>query len=94
MRGRVAAISPIVGGKPIKGPADKMMRGLGHEVSPLGVARLYQDFLGVFVFDTVDHRYLEPIRELGCKAVATDTIMTTPAKAARLADVVMRALEV
>jgi len=41
VRQRVAAISPIVGGKPIKGPADAMMRGLGHEVSPLGVARLY-----------------------------------------------------
>jgi LPPG:FO 2-phospho-L-lactate transferase len=94
VRSRVAAISPIVGGKPIKGPADKMMRGLGHEVSPLGVAHLYQDFLGVFVFDTVDKRYLDPIRELGCKAVVTDTIMTTPAKAARLADVVLRSLEV
>ncbi len=62
-RSRVAAISPIVGGKTIKGPADKMMRGLGHEVSPLGVARLYRDFVGVFVLDEVDRRYLEPIRE-------------------------------
>jgi len=94
VRGRVAAISPIVGGKPIKGPADKMMRGLGHEVSPLGVVRMYWDFLGVFVFDNVDRRYLEAIRELGIKAVTTDTIMTTPAKAARLADVVLRSLEV
>jgi LPPG:FO 2-phospho-L-lactate transferase len=93
-RNRVAAISPIVGGKPIKGPAGKMMRGLGHEVSPLGVARLYHDFLSVFVLDRVDRRYIEPIRQLGIKAVATDTIMTTPAKAARLADVVLRALEV
>ena len=91
---RVAAISPIVGGKTIKGPADKMLRGLGHEVSPLAVARLYQDFLGAFILDTVDHRYIEPIRALGIRAVATDTIMSTPAKAARLADVVMRALEV
>ena len=94
VRERVAAISPIVGGKPIKGPADKMMRGLGHQVSPLGVARMYRDFLGVFIFDNVDRRYLEPIRELGIKAVVTDTIMTTPAKAARLADVVLRSLEV
>ena len=88
MRGRVAAISPIVGGKTIKGPADKMMRGLGHEVSPLGIARLYQDFAGLMIIDVVDHRYLEPIRALGMNAVATDTIMTTPAHAARLADVV------
>jgi LPPG:FO 2-phospho-L-lactate transferase len=94
VRERVAAISPIVGGKPIKGPADNMMRGLGHQVSPLGVARMYRDFLGVFIFDNVDRRYLEPIRELGIKAVVTDTIMTTPAKAARLADVVLRSLEV
>jgi LPPG:FO 2-phospho-L-lactate transferase len=94
VRERVAAISPIVGGRPIKGPADKMMRGLGHEVSPLGVARLYRDFIGVFVFDNVDRRYLGPIRELGLTAVAADTIMTTPAKAARLADLVLRALAV
>ena len=94
VRARVAAISPIVGGKTIKGPADKMLRGLGHEVSPFAVARIYQDFLGAFILDTVDHRYIEPIRALGIRAVTTDTIMTTPAKAARLSDVVMRALEV
>ena len=94
VRDRVAAISPIVGGKTIKGPADKMLRGLGHEVSPLAVARLYQDFLGAFILDTIDRSYIEPIRELGIRAVATNTIMSTPAKAARLADVVMRALEV
>jgi LPPG:FO 2-phospho-L-lactate transferase len=93
-RATVAAISPIVGGKPVKGPADKMMRGLGHEVSPLGVARLYRDFLGLFVLDNLDRRYLEPIRDLGVNAVATDTIMSTPARAARLAAVVLDALEV
>lgn len=94
VRNRVAAISPIVGGKTIKGPADKMMRGLGHEVSPLGIARLYRDIAGLMVIDVVDHRYLEPIRALGMNAVATDTVMTTPDHAARLADVVTRALEV
>jgi len=94
VRERVAAVSPIVGGKPIKGPADKMMRGLGHEVSPLGIARLYRDFAGLMVIDQLDHRYLEPIRALGIRAVATDTIMSTPARAAKLADVVLRALEV
>ncbi|MGH7932285.1 MAG: 2-phospho-L-lactate transferase [Candidatus Binataceae bacterium] len=94
VRRRVAAISPIVGGKTIKGPADKMMRGLGHEVSALGIARLYRDFLGVFVLDEVDRRFIEPIRELGINAIAADTIMSTPARAARVADVVLRALEV
>ncbi|HSU90247.1 MAG TPA: 2-phospho-L-lactate transferase [Sporolactobacillaceae bacterium] len=94
VKSRVAAISPIVGGRTIKGPADKMLRGLGMEVSPLGVARLYQDFIGLFVIDNLDRRYLEPIRALGINAVAADTIMTTPAKSARLARVVLRALEV
>jgi LPPG:FO 2-phospho-L-lactate transferase len=94
VRNRVAAISPIVGGKTIKGPADKMMGGLGHKVSPLGIARLYRDIAGLMVIDVVDHRYLEPIRALGMNAIATDTVMTTPEHAARLADVVTRALEV
>src|SRR5579875_2223935 len=85
VRERVAAISPIVGGKTIKGPADKMMRGLGHEVSPLGVARLYREIAGLFVVDVVDHRYLEPIRALGMRAIATDTIMSDPDRAAALA---------
>jgi LPPG:FO 2-phospho-L-lactate transferase len=94
IRPRVAAISPIVGGKSVKGPAGSMMRGLGHEVSPLGVARLYQDFTGVFILDQLDRRYVEPIEQLGIKAVAADTIMTSPAKAARLADVVLAAIGV
>jgi LPPG:FO 2-phospho-L-lactate transferase len=94
VRQRVAAISPLVGGRTIKGPADKMMRGLGHEVSPLGLAKLYRDCVGTLVLDQIDRRYLEPIRALGVNAVATDTIMTDPARAAALADVVLNALEV
>jgi LPPG:FO 2-phospho-L-lactate transferase len=94
IRSRVAAISPIVGGKTIKGPADRMLRGLGHEVSPLGVARLYRDCVGVFVLDRTDRRYVEPIEALGMRAIATDTIMSSPARAARLADVVLKALAV
>jgi LPPG:FO 2-phospho-L-lactate transferase len=94
VRARVAAISPIVGGRTIKGPADAMMRGLGHEVSPLGVARLYQDFIGTFVVDQIDRRYVESIQQLGLKAVSTDTIMSTPAKAARLADMVLSTIGV
>jgi LPPG:FO 2-phospho-L-lactate transferase len=71
-----------------------MMRGLGHEVSPLGLARMYQDCVGTLIIDQVDRRYLEPIRALGMNAVATDTIMSTPARATAVADVVLAALEV
>ena len=93
-RDRVAAISPIVGGKTIKGPADKMLRGLGFEASALGVARLYKDIVGTFVLDNLDRDSIEPIRELGMRAVAADTIMTTPAKAARLSRIVIDSLTV
>jgi LPPG:FO 2-phospho-L-lactate transferase len=94
VKSRVAAISPIVGGKTIKGPADKMLRGLGMEVSPLGVARLYRDIVGLFVLDNADKRYVEPIERLGMRAIAADTIMTTPERAASLAKVVLQALQV
>lgn len=93
-KSRVAAISPIVGGRTIKGPADKMLRGLGMEVSPLGVARLYSDIAGLFVLDDADRRYIQPIERLGMRAVATDIIMATPERAAHLAEVVLRELEV
>jgi LPPG:FO 2-phospho-L-lactate transferase len=92
VRDRVAAISPIVGGKPVKGPADRMLRGMGHEVSPLGIARLYRDFVGLFVLDQLDRRYTDAIRDLGMKTLVSDTIMSSPAKAARLAQALLAAL--
>ncbi len=93
-RARVAAVSPIIGGKPVKGPADKMLRGLGMQVSALGVARLYRDIASVFVFDKIDSALAPDIASLGMRPVTTDTIMSNPAKAARLAEVVLRALPV
>lgn len=94
VKSRVAAISPIVGGKTIKGPADKMLRGLGLEVSPLGVARLYRDIVGLFVLDSADRAYVERIERLGMRAIATDTVMTTPERASALAKVVLQAMQV
>ena len=93
-RPRVAAISPIVGGRTIKGPADRMLRGLGMAVSPVSIARLYRDIVGVFVLDKIDRGYAGSIEKLEMRTVVTDTIMTTPSRAARLAEVVLRALEV
>jgi LPPG:FO 2-phospho-L-lactate transferase len=72
---RKVAISPIVGGSPIKGPADKLLRGLGHEVSAFGVAELYRDFLDTFVIDTVDSKERARIEELGVGVKVTNTIM-------------------
>ncbi len=94
VRMRVAAISPIVGGRTIKGPADRMLRGLGLEVSAVGVARLYSDVAGTFVIDRADRKRTSEIEQLDMRAVAADTIMSSPARAERLARVVLNSLPV
>jgi LPPG:FO 2-phospho-L-lactate transferase len=89
--GMVVAVSPIVSGAPIKGPADKLMRGLGMEVSAVGVAHCYRDFLDVMVIDEQDARLLSRIEDLGIPAVATNTIMRDSAAKAALARRVLEA---
>lgn len=87
--GMIVAISPIVGGAPIKGPADKLMHGLKMEVSPAGVARCYRDFLDVMVIDNQDEHLLGAIEDLGIPAVATNTIMRDSAAKKALAQKVL-----
>jgi LPPG:FO 2-phospho-L-lactate transferase len=86
----VVAVSGIVGGKALKGPADRMLVSLGHEASALGVARQYMGIADVFVLDTVDAALEAPIRALGLRTVVTDTIMADDAGRARLAGDVLR----
>ncbi|MEW6144800.1 MAG: 2-phospho-L-lactate transferase [Thermodesulfobacteriota bacterium] len=86
---RIIAISPLIGGVPLKGPADKLMRGLGLEVSSAGVARLYRDFLDIMVIDREDAREAERISGMGIKPVVLDTVMSDPDKAALLASAVL-----
>lgn len=89
---KVGAVSPIVGGKTLKGPADRMMRDLGMEATALGVARLYADFLDVFVIDTVDAGLAPAIADLGLEVVVTDTIMDSMERKRALAATVLEAL--
>ena len=86
---KVIAISPIVGGSPVKGPADKLMRGLGLEVSAYAVAKLYQDFLDGFVIDRVDKAERKRIEKLGLHVVTTNTLMKSTEDKVRLARVVL-----
>jgi LPPG:FO 2-phospho-L-lactate transferase len=72
---RVVGVSPIVAGLPIKGPADKILRGLGLEVSAFGVAKLYSDFLDAFVIDTKDAGEKSKIEKLGVNVKVTNTVM-------------------
>ena len=71
----VIAVSPIVGGRALKGSAGKMMRELGHEPSARGVAGEYLRLIDGFVLDAEDAAYVENVRSLGIEAIAVPTIM-------------------
>ncbi|HXI81675.1 MAG TPA: 2-phospho-L-lactate transferase [Verrucomicrobiae bacterium] len=89
---RVVAVSGIIGGKALKGPADRMLASLGHEPTALGVARGYAGLIDTFVMDTVDRGLVPAVEALGLRAVVTDTIMTDDASRARLAGSVLAAV--
>ncbi len=87
---KVVAISPLVGGVPLKGPADRLMRGLGLEVSSTQVAKLYCDFLDAILIDERDAIEADSIMSLGIKPIIADTIMSNDEKARRLGETVLR----
>jgi LPPG:FO 2-phospho-L-lactate transferase len=82
---RVFSVCPIVGGKSLKGPSDKMLAQLGHEATARGVAKLYADFTGTFVIDTVDAKQAASIEALGMKVAVLPTVMKTRAQKRKLA---------
>jgi len=86
---RVVGVSPIVDGLPIKGPADKMLRSSGVEVSAFGVAEFYSDFLDEFVIDVKDMREKNRIEKLGIKVKVTNTVMKCLEDRVALAKVVL-----
>ena len=92
-RAMKVAITPIVSGAPIKGPADKLMRGLGLEVSAYSVANLYKDFLDVFILDAVDLAEKARIEKLGLKVRVTNTVMKRLKDKIQLARVVLEEIQ-
>ena len=82
---RIVGISPIVGGKTVKGPADKLMKALDIECSAVGVAAVYEDFLDTIIIDRVDRKLAPRIRSLGIKTVVTQTLMKAMSDKVRLA---------
>lgn len=89
-----AAISPIVGGEAVKGPAAAILKSLGHDVSALGVARLYGDLIDLFVLDERDAALADAVRtEVGTECLVTQTIMSGPAAKRDLARVTLEALQ-
>jgi LPPG:FO 2-phospho-L-lactate transferase len=83
-RDRVVAVSPIVGGRALKGPADRMLAELGHPVSVVGVARLYRDLASAFVIDESDRELAGDVEAEGVRCIVTDTVMRTPEVSAAL----------
>jgi LPPG:FO 2-phospho-L-lactate transferase len=85
---RVSAVSPIVGGAPLRGMADRLLPAAGVEVSAVGVAEHYAGLLGAFVFDIRDRSLMDRVARVVRRAKATDTIMvddTTAEGVARVA---------
>ncbi len=90
-RDHVVAVSPIVAGSALKGPADRLMRELGHEPTVVGVARIYRDIAATLVIDEADVASAAAVEAEGMRCVVTPTVMDTPERAAALARVVIGA---
>lgn len=81
---QIVAVSPIIGGQAVKGPAAKMYAELGIQPSALAVARQYAGLLSGFVMDLVDQEQAGAVQELGMRSLVADTLMKTVQDRARL----------
>jgi LPPG:FO 2-phospho-L-lactate transferase len=88
-RDAVVAVSPIIAGAALKGPADRLLRELGHDASVVGVARLYAPFVGTLVIDDADAAHAAAVEAEGLRCVVAPTIMHSVEAATRLAEVVL-----
>jgi LPPG:FO 2-phospho-L-lactate transferase len=86
------AVSPIVGGRALRGPLAEMLSGLGHEPSALGVARLYAELVSTFVLDPADAGLVVAIEALGLRAAVVPTVMVDPLKREEIGRGVVEAL--
>lgn len=88
-RSDVIAVSPIINGAALKGPADRLMRELGYDVSCVGVADFYKGLVGTLIIDEADRGLAEAVRARGIDVLVTTTIMADPSNARRLAQAVL-----
>ena len=90
-RSATVAVSPIIAGAAVKGPADRMLAELGHEPSVVGVARLYAPIAATLVIDNLDAELAPAVEAEGMRCVVTQTLMHGRADAAALAKTVLSA---
>jgi LPPG:FO 2-phospho-L-lactate transferase len=88
-RDRTVAVSPIIAGKALKGPADRMLAELGQDPSVVGIARMWAPYAAALVIDEADAGRADEVEASGMRAVVAPTVMTDPDKAAALARVVL-----
>ncbi len=88
-RERTVAVSPIIAGKALKGPADRMLAELGHDPSVVGVARMWAPYAATLIIDAADASRAEEVEAAGMRAVVAPTVMSGPDEAAALARVVL-----
>jgi LPPG:FO 2-phospho-L-lactate transferase len=88
-RDAVVAVSPLVAGRALKGPAERLLRELGHEPSPAGIAALYVGVAGTLVIDELDQDQASSVRATGLACRVTTTVMSEPDAARELAKVVL-----
>ena len=88
-RNNVIAVSPIIAGAALKGPADRMLAELGHDASVLGVAALYNEFAGTLVIDAADDSLKSAVESFGLNCIVTETIMSKPGVSESLARTVL-----
>ena len=84
------AINPLVGGSPLKGPADKLMSGLGMDVSSRQIGLLYKDFLDILIIDNIDSHEVESISEIGVQVFTKNIIISDASKSEELAREVIK----
>jgi len=90
-RDSVCAISPIVNGAALKGPADRLMTELGHEASVVGIAKIYAPICGTLIIDNADAHLASAVEAQGIRCIVTNTIMKTPQVSAALARTTLEA---
>jgi LPPG:FO 2-phospho-L-lactate transferase len=88
-RKNVIAVSPIIAGAALKGPADRMLTELGHDASVLGIAALYNEFVSTLVIDTADDSLKSAVESFGLNCIVTETIMSKPGVSESLARTVL-----
>ncbi|MCU1496866.1 MAG: 2-phospho-L-lactate transferase [Acidimicrobiales bacterium] len=89
----VVAVSPIIAGRALKGPADRLLHELGHEATVLGIARFYAPLAGTLVIDEADAGLAPLVEDEGLRAVVANSVMSTPEAAAALAETVLAGWE-